>query len=255
MNNAPKGDAMIYWRLEWHQSDILSSPALNTGWIGLNGHAPTTHDGLSACRTAQELIRYFEPFRKSVEAAELASEIDPDDEEQSSVFVPRGMSREDAIENVVERAMDVLSRKHRCPDEDSRVVAIEGDEIGRGQDGEPLIIPRRVVAETTYGELVGHPNLNWLDVREVEDLPGLLFAKPVQPRPETQKYIIGGFCVRMTRNAAAAWNEGSINDGDLAVSALYDAGIDEWISLFDACKTKIFGQFLEGSVAEEQEQY
>lgn len=42
---------------------------------------------------------------------------------------------------------------HGTPADDDPVVIFEGEQVGTGFDGEPLVIPTKVIRWTTYGEL------------------------------------------------------------------------------------------------------
>ena len=153
----------VYWRIEWHQHDILTRPAMSTGWSGVDGKPPTTQIGLTACRSARALVAYWQPWIETVERLALC---EPEEDD------PR-------YADWADHDAEIRAKMHRVPTDSSRVLIFTGRRLGSDQDGYPLVEPEYVITETTYGRLLKHPCLAWLDGAEADDVPALLRA-PLQ---------------------------------------------------------------------------
>lgn len=231
----------IYWRVEWHDGDILAAPALSTGWAGVDGGQPTTLQGLSCFASAEELVDYFEPWIFT--AKKLASyELDDD---------------HPYFEALCRDQAEVEARSHRIPTDASRVVCFRGEQVGVGLDGDVLAVPTEVIYETTYGQLRGCASLGLFDgIDDAETITRLISAEPARPaemRGDVVKYEIGGLCVLMSDDDAAAWNDGDWNDDLEQRSYVYDVGQDVWWRLGDASLMPEFAERLEGCCATREE--
>lgn len=227
----------VYWRVEWHDGDILAAPALSTGWAGVDGNPPTTLRGLSCFASAEELVDYFEAW---ISAAEKLGRYELD--EDHPYF--EALCRDQA---------EVAARSHRIPTDTSRVVCFRGEQVGVGLDGDVLALPVEVIYETTYGQLRACEALGLFDgVDDAETIARLMSAEPARPAKEADdvvEYEIGGLCVLMSDASAEAWNECDWNDDLELRSYVYDVGKDVWWRLGDALLMPWFAGLLEGRTA------
>lgn len=221
----------IYYRIEWDDRDVMTSPFRSTGW----GENKTVKDGLSVCVSAAALVRYFQPWVETIEKMALC---EPEEDHKNY-----------AAWNADYAA--IMERAHRIPTEYSRVVILSGEKIGTGIDGEPLIIPHAVIAGTTFGNLCDHPAIEWLNGADDDDIEAILEIEP-KNSAEGEEYIIGGLCVRMTDEAAARWNDGNITEADEHQIFIHDANRDVYLTFAAASHIKLFRDMLEGAYAEKE---
>lgn len=224
----------IFWRVEWHDENVIHKPFLSTGWGGIDGNPPTTKTGLSACYTAQELLSYFEPWRETVERFWI---LEPEDDHPHHAAY-------------MEEAAFIDARRHRCPNEDSRVIVMCGEKIGSGVDGDCLVRPTGEITELTYGELRECVDLKWLDgVEDSEEIRRILLAKPTSPKG--RKFRVGAALVRMSAAAARRWNDAEFTERDERAASVYDPSNDLWISMDVAVLIKSFVDGIDGEEAVE----
>lgn len=224
----------VYWRIEWHQHDILTRPAMSTGWSGVDGKPPTTQIGLSACRSARALVAYWQPWIETVERLALC---EPEEDD------PR-------YADWADHDAEIRAKMHRVPTDSSRVLIFTGRRLGADQDGYPLVEPEYVITETTYGRLLKHPCLAWLDGAEADDVPALLRARPCRARRDAPTFIVGGLSVDMPAAVAERWNRGDCSDSDISHMVVHDPDANLYLTGRTALRVAAIRDSLEGSEAE-----